>query len=314
MIAIVHKSEYETDQLISTLEAAGFKVLVGRVFAEIMQHDLSTEIIAGFAVIGDADDSGINFLRSLMEYNIICQRVALTNTQDSAILKKAVNRAHANYLLDYPASVKELERNIKKVTRRFNLLNTPFKKFDILTEVTEDLLDQNEKFRIEATIDPLTKLLNRRSFNKMIERFWERWQSKQVLFCLAFVDLDHFKNVNDTYGHDSGDQVLRTIASVLKNNLREGLDFAFRYGGEEFTVLSLTTNQHEMELFLQRLLDLIRNTTIKLGNDKSVKITASAGISVCENADQVDDLVKKADQALYKAKDAGRDCVVVFSE
>lgn len=313
MIAIVHKSNYDTDFLIKTLEAAGFRVLTGRVFAEIMQHDLSTEIIAGFAIIGDQDDSGINFLRSLMEYNIICQRVALSETQNVSIIRNAINRAHVNYMLDYPAEKIVLERNLKKVVRRYNLLNAPFKKFDLLSEVTEDLLDQNEKYRIEATIDPLTKLLNRRSFNKIIQRFWERWNSKQVLFCLAFLDLDFFKKVNDNYGHDAGDHVLRTVAAILLSNQRDGLDFAFRYGGEEFTILSLTANQQEMELFINRLSELIRKTVIKINDNSQIQITVSAGICSSDIVTQVDDLIKNADLALYKAKSNGRDRVVVYN-
>ncbi|MCB0281170.1 MAG: GGDEF domain-containing protein [Calditrichaeota bacterium] len=313
MIAIVHKSAYDTDFLILTLEAAGFRVLTGRVFAEIMQNDLSTEIIAGFAIIGDEDESGINFLRSLMEYNIICQRVALSQTQNVSIIRNAINRAHVNYMLDYPAEKNELERNLKKVIRRYNLLNTPFKKFDLLSEVTEDLLDQNEKYRIEATIDPLTKLLNRRSFNKMIQRFWERWHSKQVLFCLAFLDLDFFKKVNDTYGHDAGDHVLRTVAAILLSNQRDGLDFAFRYGGEEFTILSLTANQQEMELFINRISDLIRKTIIKINENDQINITISAGICSSNLVQQVDELIKNADLALYEAKNNGRDQVVVYN-
>ncbi|MCB9058827.1 MAG: GGDEF domain-containing protein [Calditrichae bacterium] len=313
MIAIVHKSAYDTDFLILTLEAAGFRVLTGRVFAEIMQNDLSTEIIAGFAIIGDEDESGINFLRSLMEYNIICQRVALSQTQNVSIIRNAINRAHVNYMLDYPAEKNELERNLKKVIRRYNLLNTPFKKFDLLSEVTEDLLDQNEKYRIEATIDPLTKLLNRRSFNKMIQRFWERWHSKQVLFCLAFLDLDFFKKVNDSYGHDAGDHVLRTVAAILLSNQRDGLDFAFRYGGEEFTILSLTANQQEMELFINRISDLIRKTIIKINENDQINITISAGICSSNLVQQVDELIKNADLALYEAKNNGRDQVVVYN-
>ena len=312
MIAIVHKSVYETTELIETLEKAGFKVLTGRVFAEIMLQEISTDIIAGFAVIGDEDDSGINFLRSLMEYNIICQRVALTQTKNATIMRKAVNRAHVNYMLDFPIDNQELDRNIKKVIRRYNKLNTPFKKFDILTEVTEDLLDQNEKYRIEASSDILTKLLNRRSFSSMIYRFWERWESKKVIFCLAILDLDFFKRINDSYGHDAGDKVLRTIATVLKNNQREGLDFAFRYGGEEFTILSSTSNQQEMELFLHRLNNLIRETAIKINENESIKVTASAGICSSENAGNIEELVKNADLALYKAKTNGRDRVEVF--
>jgi diguanylate cyclase (GGDEF)-like protein len=309
---VIHHSQHDTSALKKFITEKGFEIIEGRVFAEIKSNLIGKEIFAVFGIMDVKDSSCIDFMRSMLEFKRNTQRVILIKTFEESILKKAVNRAHIDYLISYPVDENELESYFRKIPRRYKKLNKPFEKFEVLTEVTEDLLTQNEKFREQATSDALTKLLNRRSFDCVMKRFWNNNQKKAVAFCMALLDLDFFKRVNDTYGHRAGDTVLRTIAGILNSNQRTGIDFAFRYGGEEFAILSSATTLKEMELYILRLHNIIRNCSIDIGNNEKIKVTISAGICSSEQAESIGQLIEQADESLYKAKQTGRDRVVLF--
>ncbi len=311
---VLHKSDYDLSILKSLLLEKGFELIEARFFAEIKKELKGKELFAAFGVIGERDLACIEFMRSMMEYSPITQRVILTETEDRDLLTKAVNRSHIDYLLSFPITIEELEKYIRKIPRRYNRLNKPFEKFEVLSEVTEDLLNQNEKFREQASSDALTKLLNRRSFDSILRRFWENHLKKDVAFCMALLDLDFFKKVNDTYGHLAGDEVLRTIADILNSNQRSGIDFAFRYGGEEFAILSSATTLKEMELYITRLLKIIRNTSVEIGDRQEITVTISAGICSSDLSDSYEKLIEQTDESLYKAKETGRDRFVVFNK
>ncbi|KAA3618331.1 MAG: GGDEF domain-containing protein [Calditrichaeota bacterium] len=310
---VIHNSDFDLDILKNYL-GKEYKIIEGRFFTEVRSEIFNKEIIAVFGAIDNKDLSAINFMRSMMEFNSITQRVVFTKPLDQQILKKAINRAHIDYLLSYPIDEKELAIFIRKIPRRFNKLNKPFEKFDVLTEVAEDLLSQNEKFREQATSDSLTKLLNRRSFNSVLKRFWENSIKKDVSFCMALLDLDFFKKINDTYGHNAGDAVLRTVGEIMNSNQRTGIDFAFRYGGEEFAILSSATTLQEMELYVIRLLEIIRNTDFEIGESEPIKVTISAGVCSSDNSKSIENLVEQTDESLYQAKETGRDRIIVFNK
>jgi len=313
-IVIIHQSKYDLSILEEALRNDGYRVISARYFAEISKQINDHEIVAGFAAVGKDDISGIEFLRSLMVHNLISQRVMLSHTDDSELLRTAINRSHINYVLDYPVKRQEIEKYVVKIQRRYSHLIRPFQKYDALSEVTEDLLNQNEKFRKEATSDTLTRLYNRRSFDSFLERYWELWESKKVKFCLALIDLDHFKNVNDSYGHIAGDKVLQEVAGVFFNNRRTGIDFLFRYGGEEFAIISNSISISEMQAYVVRLNQMVRALPIAVRKRVIVSITFSAGICCVEKSHSIQDLIDKADKTLYEAKNAGRDRVFVYSK
>lgn len=313
-IVIVHHSKYDLSILIDSLEDKGYFVIQTRFFAEISAEVRGQQIVAGFAAVGKEDISGVEFLRSLMIHSIISQRVMLSHTDDSDLLRTAINRSHINYVLDYPVKVEDIKRYVVKIQRRYSHLYRPFQKYDALSEVTEDLLNQNEKFRKEATSDTLTKLYNRRSFDSFLQRYWELWETKRVMFCLALIDLDLFKSVNDSYGHTAGDKVLQAVADTFLNNKRTGIDFIFRYGGEEFAIISTSVTLTEMQGYIIRLNQMTKHLSIPVNKNKKVNITFSAGLCCVDKSESIEDLIEKADKALYEAKEAGRDRVLVYSE
>jgi diguanylate cyclase (GGDEF)-like protein len=156
--------------------------------------------------------------------------------------------------------------------------------------------------RREKDTDPLTGLLNRRGFDATAERVIGT--SRGGLFSLIVCDIDHFKSINDTYGHRGGDNVLRSVATILREASRGG-DVVARIGGEEFVVLLLETDAAEARVFAERLredLERARFTAVAPGRS----VTASFGIAQRREEETVWDVVSRADRALYAAKNAGR--------
>lgn len=154
-----------------------------------------------------------------------------------------------------------------------------------------------------ATTDGLTGLLNRRSFYQEAERRLTMLTAGKTLG-LAVIDLDYFKQVNDTYGHDIGDKVLRSFAQIARESLREK-DVLARFGGEEFILLI----QHADATLLQQCVERIRqrfSETSFAGLPSDYRCTLSAGLSLLHPGDKLDQRIREADQALYSAKEAGR--------
>jgi diguanylate cyclase (GGDEF)-like protein len=158
--------------------------------------------------------------------------------------------------------------------------------------------------QLQATTDHLTGLLNRRAFESKVRDLHDA----DTVYSLVMADLDHFKQLNDTHGHDAGDRALRVFVSVLKSVLRPG-DLACRYGGEEF-VLALPNCDGADAI---RVCERIREALALAGLDGSVPVfTCSFGVAPPRLGASLQDLVAEADAALYEAKHAGRDRSVVL--
>jgi len=156
----------------------------------------------------------------------------------------------------------------------------------------------------EARTDALTQLLNRRAFDEERERRWALWQRKQQPFSLLILDIDHFKRVNDTYGHDAGDMVLREVAARLNSVMRK-TDYLARVGGEEMAILLPDSDWASISTVAKKILNVIRSLPVQYG-DQTIDITISCGLMPVVHVDGLDALTKGADEALYAAKAAGR--------
>ena len=180
--------------------------------------------------------------------------------------------------------------------------------FYLYTEIKE-LMNKLEEF---ATHDQLTGVNNRRRFIELAEVEINRSLRYGRIFSLIIFDLDHFKHVNDEYGHLAGDVVLKTVAQTCKDCLR-GSDIFGRFGGEEFVFLLPETNLEEGQLFAERMRIAIQNISF-LAIDIDLKISASFGITSNEdqNSMKLEEMLRAADQALYKAKSSGRNCVCSY--
>ncbi|POA49870.1 hypothetical protein C1893_05195 [Pseudomonas sp. MPR-ANC1] len=164
-----------------------------------------------------------------------------------------------------------------------------------------------EEQRQKALIDPLTGLPNRAAWSERLEHEIKQWQQHGNTLSLAMLDLDHFKRINDNYGHLAGDKVLKIIATVLRKRLR-GSDFIARFGGEEFVLLLPATPPAVGAKLLETLRAAIEACPFHFKGER-VTITISMGLASFRAGEHSDLVLKRADQALYRAKNAGRNRV-----
>jgi diguanylate cyclase len=159
-----------------------------------------------------------------------------------------------------------------------------------------------------STIDVLTKIPNRLAYEKRIDEEVKRWQRFQQPTCVAVWDVDHFKRINDSYGHRAGDRVLRAVAECLSNSIRN-TDFVARYGGEEFVMILPGTKVDDA----LRVMEEMRVAVASIGfhfRGAPVSITISSGLTALSDADSAGSAFERADKALYRAKESGRNrCV-----
>ena len=160
----------------------------------------------------------------------------------------------------------------------------------------------------QATTDSLTGLANRRSFDEELALEWRRAHRIGNSLALVLVDLDNFKQVNDTYGHPAGDAVLRTVGDVLGSGVRQ-IDLAARYGGEEFVVLVPESDLKGATQLAKRLRLAISKARTELSDGRLLKVTASFGVAAKGDLESAEKLVAEADHALYEAKRAGKNRV-----
>lgn len=172
------------------------------------------------------------------------------------------------------------------------------------------MLELNEVVTEASNRDPLTELLNRRALMQRLKEACEQG-SAEPGFAVAMIDVDHFKRVNDSYGHETGDRALLELARVMKANVR-AQDACGRWGGEEFVVLLPDTRLPDAEHVMKRLMQVLRQSPIDVGG-AGLTLTISVGLVAYRVSETLSDTLRRADGALYLAKRQGRDQLVVQS-
>lgn len=176
----------------------------------------------------------------------------------------------------------------------------------------QSLRDQLGSLQNEAVTDPLTGLRNRRGFSRSLEELCAGNPDALTTCSVMIADIDHFKRVNDTYGHLFGDQVIRTAAQALKSVLK-GRDIVARFGGEEFIMLLPNTPQHGAFALAEQLRNTFAKGRIRRANSNEFidSVTISIGVAVPAPGETIEQAIERADKALYQAKEEGRNCVRV---
>lgn len=192
-----------------------------------------------------------------------------------------------------------------------NLNTTPdagiMKREDEFSEIGQAALTMQRSLRILIERDALTDLYNRRSCDKKLRSTIDKSRANGISFCTVLADIDHFKSINDTYGHESGDIVLQNVARLLKNHMHKK-GYVGRWGGEEFLMIYENHDIEQAREHLQQLQSVIRESTHSV-EGADIKITLTFGL-VCDNSLEPHELIKKADDNLYIGKKNGRDCIV----
>jgi len=233
----------------------------------------------------------------------IIMQTALDSTQDRV---EGLDAGADDYITK-PINFSELEARIRSMLRIKALQ-------DDLEKRERELEDMNDRLRKMAQTDGLTEVDNRRFLEERLHEMLEHSTRLQEPLACVMCDIDHFKSVNDTHGHQAGDAVLKEFAGVLRDHARE-IDRVGRYGGEEFVILLPGTLLDEGVTFAERLRHAVESHTFSFSGG-TVRRTMSCGVAAWPHTDlrREDDLLRAADDALYVAKEMGRNQVVRFGD
>lgn len=197
----------------------------------------------------------------------------------------------------------EIQKNIEEIISNFPVPED--NKLDVIKKINF----MYSQTRYLSLTDALTGLYNRRHFNAELEREFMRSKRYGGNLCIAIIDIDFFKKINDTYGHLCGDYVLKEVAYLILENFRK-TDMVFRYGGEEFVVIMPETSLENSLIPLERLRKTIENNNFIFKGEK-IKVTISIGAET-NHTESTEEFLNNADKALYQAKQNGRNQTVLF--
>lgn len=192
--------------------------------------------------------------------------------------------------------IERAEQEVAKLKSRLHNLETE----------SAALRERIREERSQALLDPLTEVPNRLAYNERIEQEYARWKRYQVPLVFTVWDVDNFKRINDTYGHQAGDKVLKVVAKVLSSQVRE-TDFVARYGGEEFVILLPETDLAQARVVTEKIRAAVEACEFHYRGER-VRITISCGLAQFTEGDEADAAFARADAAMYRAKAAGRNC------
>ena len=208
--------------------------------------------------------------------------------------------AHGNPLL----SAQFLKRGAN------DFINKPYFEEELVWRVNQnvEMLAHLERLRDAAIKDAMTGLFNRRYFFETGAKLFANALRKNLDICIAMIDIDHFKDVNDTYGHACGDLVIKEVTKTLQENFRES-DLVARIGGEEFIVMTSNMQLEHCSEHFEQIRQKIEDAFIEAGPEM-IQVTASIGVTT-NLTETLDEMVREADGLLYQAKDSGRNCVII---
>ncbi|MCL2705729.1 MAG: diguanylate cyclase [Spirochaetaceae bacterium] len=196
-------------------------------------------------------------------------------------------------------------------------ITKPFKQAIVKARVNTHIriVDQIRTIELIGLIDPLTKISNRRGFENRLNVEWNRAIREKTPISILVMDIDNFKGYNDTYGHQQGDAALKIFADISTKTLKRAVDFNARWGGEEFIILLPGTDINGATDVAERIRKNIEGVVIPTEDGVETQVTVSIGLhsvipTTCAVA-QIEEFIKKADQALYKAKSSGRNRFVI---
>lgn len=173
-----------------------------------------------------------------------------------------------------------------------------------LRDSNAQLLELKEELERLASADPLTGIFNRRKFHEILSMAISNAERHDHRFALLMIDIDHFKKINDTFGHQAGDGVLRVVCELIEASVRNA-DQLFRVGGEEFCLLATVVNKEDVHILAEKLRQMVASHTFAEIN----KVTISIGIAHFREGDTQESIYARADEAMYEAKRMGRNCI-----
>jgi len=240
-------------------------------------------------------------LRDKMDGHIEHMGRSVDDALELELLKKTI-RERLNTIAEHMDTFRiHEEARDDRAQEKIRELN---EKIKIMEEDSDELRKKIMHERERALLDPLTGIKNRMAYNERIEQDYARWKRYHAPLSMMVIDIDHFKKINDSFGHIAGDKVLRTVAQLLLKQIREA-DFLARYGGEEFVILMPDTPTKEAFAVADKLRDAVEHCGFHYQGE-AVRVTISAGVAEFTDNDDPARVFEKADEAMYRAKENGR--------
>ena len=293
----------ETGSIIEKLEARTFQLTLRRssvilLIALVEFFALSSFIIKPLRKISDSLAEGMDNNGKLVE------EIPVSSNDELGHLASQFNSLHQQLNKTNQALRSKIESADQKLIESNNQLKIR----------SEELVKINEEFRKLSVTDPLTGLYNRRYFERAMKDELALALRHGDSHCVLLIDIDYFKNINDTYGHLEGDRILQKFSMCLQEHAR-ATDVLCRMGGEEFIILCKRINRDNAIKMAEKFRQKLGSMNFRLGTD-SLNITASIGVSVFpkEPDDSIDEIVNEADEALYYCKRNGRNQVALFDD
>jgi len=254
----------------------------------------------------DAGRQDVQQLQSLMSQSVDDIQASVSSEHDIGRLKSRIERNMG--------SIKSgVEQFISKDRERFNKAQQRNRKLQKQIQAMERESDELQKKlnenRQKLMYDTLTGVRSRLSYDEVLEQEIQRFERYQEPFSFAILDIDHFKRVNDRFGHIAGDKALQIVAKMMLRHIRK-TDFLFRIGGEEFVLILPKTSVHNAEPLVENIRSSVGGASFHFKTEK-VDISLSAGLTEIAGQDTGESVYERADRALYDAKESGRDRLVV---
>ena len=314
-ILVVDDEEIIRSLLTEHLTDEGFSVIAvhsGEAALEVFRED------PNHLVITDIRMGGMSGVKLLEEIKNLDEHALVIIITSHASLDNAVATLKAGAFDYIFKPFQDLETVTEVVTRGMDKIALIHENRVLIEDLEQNNLrmeQSNEELKELVIRDGLTELFNHRHFKEVLEREVARAERYERSLCLIMVDVDHFKNYNDTHGHPAGDEVLKTLADIISGRLR-AVDLPARYGGEEFAVLLPETERAGGKIVADDIRAQVENFPFKGRESQPLgKVTISLGLAEFPtDADESSLLLKKADEALYRAKSEGRNRVVWASE
>lgn len=286
------------EQFVKKIE--GIHLLQAGSMADAMDSIRSNEIDMIFLDYTLPDGNGLDFMQILHLKQIDIPVVFITGQRDGIVVARCIQAGALDYIPKGQITRDSLTETINNTMEKSRLQRDRKRLTDRLTRM--------------AVRDELTGLFNRRYFNESLEKEMERTKRYGNALTMAIFDLDHFKRINDGYGHTAGDLVLKDIGKIISDSIRK-TDVACRYGGEEVAVIMPETNIIGGAMVCERIRSRIEKHVIDF-RGKHIKVTISAGLAFLNPDDQsnVNEFIHKTDHLLYRAKEEGRNRVMVEPE
>jgi len=294
-VLIVDDDEAVRNTMNEYIQTAGYSsetVSCAEEALELMEKDNFQVVITDIIL---PSMGGLELTKTIKE-NKDADVIVMTGYSDDYSYEEAINIGASDFVIK-PVRLEELLLRLKRVIKE--------------RELTEERVRMMQKLQKLAVTDGLTKLYNSRSFYSQLETEVDRFNRYKHPLSLLLLDLDHFKEYNDNYGHLEGDKVLVRFSQIIKSCLRTN-DSAYRYGGEEFTVILPVTSGAEAKTVAQRIRSALEAERFSPENEEDVRITISIGVTEYQHKEELSTFIQRADKAMYLSKQNGRNKVTMI--